>query len=480
MKKTAPIILLLILFALPAGAQRLKLVRTDVDSSRADFITATYSFGVDIFAEELPNCTGVSFELNYDNAQFIKFSEYGPGEFGEDNVTLVNDPDYLAADVARVMGASVSQDTAGAVGYDNPKVARLEFVVSQQATHDNTVTFSFTTALAAALGDSTAELINLDADPVTFKIRGFVDVWPGDANRDGLVDSKDYGSIMINIGKGSASKNMRSFKRNPASTIWAAQRALAWDKLDATFADCDGNGDVTAADMLVIRLNLTTQSAGKSDETPQGLEPFQRTYAAESTVSRPIEINSPRNFEAVSAEISWGHLENRDEIIGVDRGELFANDPGAEFFCKVDKENYRAHLAFVGSSSVEKALKKGVLAYLVSEGDSPGAPIVENITVLEPNGKIERIETVSSVETNGFKNVNFKLIGYELSADFSEGFAPGTRLQVYDAFGRVVAEARAYGESRISVDVGEFSSGAYFARVVGKSVSETYSFVYLR
>lgn len=74
-------------------------------------------------------------------------------------------------------------------------------------------------------------------------------LWPGDANADGLVNMTDVMSIGLAMGE-------QGPQRPGASNHWVAQSAPQWQyaglPFDAAFADCDGDGAVTEADVSVV------------------------------------------------------------------------------------------------------------------------------------------------------------------------------------------------------------------------------------
>ena len=326
-RKIYCLILVLIMAYSSLSAQNLKLVRTDVDSTRFSFVTSTYLFGIDIYIENIDSCTGVSFDLNYTYANFIHFSEARPTEFGYGGkqpviITRTN----ISENTGYVYCGVLTGDTVGSRGFDNPKVIHLEFAVSQNATHGIGTIFSFSNIQAVVSTGNTGRIIELTSDPVTFNIHGFIDVWPGDANNDGTVDTKDVTTIGRFMGYGSSSKtSMRSFKRQNASTIWAAQPVLAWDSIDVAHADCDGNGDVTVTDQLIVALNF-----GKTHTVTSPIIPKIETVDNEPTSNEiinlaqykkiPIYINSSTPIIGSACRLNFERLSNNTKIKAVEKG----------------------------------------------------------------------------------------------------------------------------------------------------------------
>jgi len=74
-------------------------------------------------------------------------------------------------------------------------------------------------------------------------------VYPGDANNDGLVDARDILPIGLHYGRTGAT-------RVSGSLQWRRQvLRTAWEPFESCFADCDGNGEITAQDVLGLVYN---------------------------------------------------------------------------------------------------------------------------------------------------------------------------------------------------------------------------------
>ncbi len=87
-----------------------------------------------------------------------------------------------------------------------------------------------------------------------------VNVYPGDANNDGTCDIRD----ILPIGRffGSTGPN-----RSGGSNTWSAQSATVWTTVDATYADCNGNGSVEGTDIQAIIDNYG-RNRGSLDQPP--------------------------------------------------------------------------------------------------------------------------------------------------------------------------------------------------------------------
>ncbi len=120
---------------------------------------------------------------------------------------------------------------------------------------------------------------------ITFQVQ----VYPGDANNDGLVDVRD----VLPIGR---FYGMIGPARTGATTIWGAQTlANPWSPLDAGFADCDGNGVIDSNDVVPIVQNWMASRA-------QGVPPGSDYSSAAEEILRSLDAqpstgvtNSMRN-----------------------------------------------------------------------------------------------------------------------------------------------------------------------------------------
>ena len=153
-------------------------------------------------------------------------------------------------------------------------------------------------------------------------------VWPGDANFDGIVSSKD----IIQIG-GVFSQNSNK-KRIMALTRWVEQTCEDWGvnrfNINVKHADCDGNGVVDFLDASVVEKNYSKVSFKMAETVPTDpLGPPLYIIPNKDTVT---------HSDSISYSISFGSSENPAEnIYGVsmklqhDAEDLFGSDNTANF-----------------------------------------------------------------------------------------------------------------------------------------------------
>lgn len=90
---------------------------------------------------------------------------------------------------------------------------------------------------------------------------GQIQVWPGDANNDGVVNTVD----VLYLGLGF---NTQGIARPTQGTIWQAYQATLWnnvilpDSLNYSYLDCNGNGFIDDNDLLAISQNYDSVHAG--------------------------------------------------------------------------------------------------------------------------------------------------------------------------------------------------------------------------
>ncbi len=458
------IIMILMLCFSELSAQSLKIVRTDVDSTRSSFVTATFLFGFDIYLEDVEKCRGVSFRLDYDLTDYIHFSEYAMDNFGENALAVVhNKIDKLAKKGSLYIGVGINDDI-DVEGFDNPNVIHLEFGVSQSVEHNEELTLNFQNIYAVISTDTGRAIINIAKEPIIYNIHSFVDVWPGDADNNGEVDENDFIPINFYMGYGSATKNMRSFKRRSASTIWAPHKVLAWDDNAATYADCDGNGDVTTSDLLVVNMHLPNKIEKKSESSLSKIFE-EKTYRKPGTHAIPIYIGNNEPYTGAAGTIKWDHFPENVKVLGLERGDIFTGD-AAFFVSYADDNNSSAQIAFINTDKSDFAEKEGVLAYLIVENGLPEiAPKVESLMGVSPFSYLFPLEQTTSVQDI---KENQKCIEYSQSNNhlrFESSCGDIKLVELFDILGKnaITDQGREYNPGEIYISTDNIPAGLYYA-----------------
>lgn len=118
---------------------------------------------------------------------------------------------------------------------------------------------------------------------------GICDVWPGDANNDGVADNFD----VLDIGQG---YGYTGLVRTNASLVWTGQPAAVWtdtlpDGNNAKYADCDGNGTINADDTLAVTLNYGLTHQKTDAPSKLGPELYIEFPAVDSTqAGLPVQV----------------------------------------------------------------------------------------------------------------------------------------------------------------------------------------------
>ncbi len=465
MAKYKFIILEVLIFALCftyTYSQSLKVIRTDVDSARSGFVTATYSFGIDIVAEGVTKCTGVTFEMRYDNFHYVKYSQWQPGAFGPKTTTaVISEQDNPAHQGKVYVGASSGEDIGNA-SIDNPKVIHIDFVVIPDAPNSDTVIISFDNVMAVINdGSPNGKIIQLTTQPVTYIIHGFVDVWPGDADTNGIVDISDFANIDLYLGYGTGLMPGRSFKRHDASSLWQAQRVLLWDVPDATFADCDGNGEVTVTDVLIWKYNFFkthSRAYQKIDKVQSVCLVNNEVKRTDKSIAIPVYLSSDKNFLGVAGRVSWAGLGSDVKVLGIDNGKIFSGQPYF-LFTHINKEQKYCDFAVGSLSDTFFPKNSGIIAYLIVEPGN-GKFIDDNVktdelTGLSETGELFKIEpSVSAISEQKSLEQNIKVFN---NADyivlfFYQGLDGCESVNIYDIMGRKLTATLMRSENEIIID----------------------------
>ena len=378
MRGIVVIVLLLCLHAVTALSQSIRLVRSDVDSSRSHFVTATYRFGVDVKLENAGRCSAAAFELRYSNAQYVQYSGYSAGQLGRDGIIVFADPTSTTTGSGKLNVSVISNKTIEEAP-QNPVIIHLDFVTTSNAPHNATSTFTFT--VAQAVTDSGT--VTLQTTPLAYTIRSFVSVFPGDANNDGTVDTRDWTAVAEFISGGT---RYRGYKRNPASVYWQAQTALAWDSATATYADCDGSGDVTQKDALVTAYNFGKKHFSKmeGESVLADTEPSQHAVALgeypPDAIKLPIILTSDKPYIGMSTIINWHNNGGNYRVLGIEPGTMFQGENRLHII-HIDTTQSQAEISLASPGNEITASNTEPIAFIIIQQYGPDVfplPMLQN------------------------------------------------------------------------------------------------------
>lgn len=374
MKKFILVILLSILFSSKIFTQVITFERTDVEGKKADFVTATYSFGIDIRIDSIKNCSNVAFELSYNQVKYVKFSEYNISEDWNGGVTLVVERQIdTASDKATLAIEAGTGFLADTNSPNNPKIIHLEFVVAPNATHGQLLEFSISKIKATYYKDSVIELLIPKTFKIPYQVHSYIEVWPGDANCDGLVDPLDWSVISLYLTEPRIKS--RAFKRPFASILWQPQICIAWDELAATYADCDGNGFINTSDWVVVAVNDSKKHNSicnpntKSDPKNKNkiaLEAINDDFEVnDKTITIPINIDFNENNIVGAAGIIDYSADPNVKIIGMKTGGFF--NENNKFHYYINPKTNIASFCIVNHDQQQLTKKNNTIAHLYIE-----------------------------------------------------------------------------------------------------------------
>ncbi len=466
------------------NGQNLKIVRTDVDSSRSDFVTAKYLFGIDIIGDSIFKCSAVSFSLKWTNASYIKYSGWRPGNFGDSTAT------YVSTETNSSQGVIYCGITAAepykSEGYDNPYFIHFDFAVLSSAVNNQNTVFSFITLRANVNTDSGRVDIELEAEPVTYNIHSFIKVWPGDTDDNSTVNNDDVLPIDLYFDFGSEVKKSRTFKRENSSAIWKAQKVLAWDEYDATFADCDGNGVVNEADVLVLGVNAgkkRTSFSVKPKAFAQGEKTWYDNSQLDNNMLIPVYYSLTDDVGGISGIINFESYGDDVQIEGIEKNEAFSGDEYI-FLGKLKSAGKQAHFALATVNGTTLPEKKDILCYLraaktVNKEGLPPA-YLSNVNVIDSWGYIIPYAPTTGVSEQSSPELKLSASGGYLEVTGIGLTDESCSYAVYDLLGRQVisgsSEIAPGGSVYIGLD--RLPAGAYTLVIGGKGSNRSCPFVY--
>lgn len=474
-----PLLIILILLSYNnIYSQSIRIVRTDVDTSRSDFITAGYVFGFDVYVDGVDSFNGLSFDLDWDSPDFVKFSQWELGKLGKKaNAQLVSKIDQINKVGILTVGVGTGQildSTTKSIS----KVIHLDFVLLQNAIHGGNVTFTFQKPAISYFNNGKAEIKELKASPIVFKIHSYVDVYPGDADNSQVVDHIDYVNVTLYMGVGGPeTKNTRTFKRTYPSSYWIAQRCLAWDIEPATYADCDGNGEITIKDMLIVSYNLGKNTAGpagiiQKEEKQINTNIFQSTNFPNKAIYVPIRISSQYDFYSASFKIKFTKEGMADKLLGVKNGDLIDYDSDLIY---LDKKSNSAQFFITNKQNLLCKNKNGIIAYLVFSEDANIANneiIIDEASAISENGIIFNLNSLTSVNfaNNEINNLDKLQMKFEIKDNLVDIDLPENQyiklVQIQDLNGRTVRTLQMQNKlNHLGIDLTGLVPTVYFISI---------------
>lgn len=450
-----------------ANSQNLIVKRTDVLNENAVFVTATYNFGFEILLDGVPNSNSISFKLNYNLSEFVKFSQWKRGDYDVLQAVSMDNGDGTASLIIGVSSGMYPQPSTNTT----PKVIELEFVVTKNAPNLTNLWMQFERPVATAIDSSIGSNIPINTEPLNFMVHSYVNVWPGDTDNSGAVDHLDFVPISQYIGMGSATKGFRSFKRQASSALWTPQRVLTWDSSSVTYVDCDGNGDITTSDMLIVTYNL-----GKDTNNPHG-RPIGKIqnpktnnpeiFASQNYEIAPIYANSNQNFTGVAG---YFEIDAAADFISIEKGSMLNEDNYLYFF----RNDNLVYFVSSNESLRNNNTQNGELLNVYFGNKSNSEIILYELKGIDDIGNIFDLQAVTSVN-NLSENLDFIITNNRI---FIKSETLIDNVEIYDISGNLIyVSSKTSNHFELNLD--DYTTGFYITKINydDKQIVKTFSII---
>jgi len=468
-------ILLIFLTTLTAKSVELQMVRSDVDSNRKSMITAGYSFGYDVYVEGLERVSSVVFNLRYNNAQYIQYSGYNLGDLQGKAKALVLESVDPSNPNGKIISVAVFIDSASAVQLTKPKMINLEFVVWQFAPDGIQAYFTASNIVVSAFNDEgVGRQYGFPSINLPLTIHGYLNMWPGDANGNGVVDSADIVVFQDYFkNKNSLLRNSRTFKRRGATTRWVGQQVLRWDVAPATFVDSDGDGAITITDGLIIFQN----DGRRRSEAPKSEKNPNISSSEKFDLERPKSINSLEQSNQSVCPIYFDNellvraftlrikLPNNAKISGIATEESISSN---SYLIYSQNENELEIL--IGSFSNPLSINSSQpLVYLIFDTDKSNLVCqVTQAEAIDINNVKHTLSQFSSVgeyeERTNFTAYHF---GNQLTIDTQDASIAEADVFIFDVLGnKTDIKDINFSFNNISINTNSLQRGVYFLQVL--------------
>lgn len=281
----------------------------DIAATKTVEIVQTYYPLKDLF--------GVKFSLFYDRIDILDVVNVEAGSFfdysGTATMLIWNVVKDTVSGQGRIDIALTYK--AGAVGVSGyGQIIRVRF----KAASGTSITGINLRVSDIVAYNSITETINIIGENSLLDIAKPMEVWPGDTNNDGLVNTADIFPLALYF-------NQKGNVRPNASLIWTGQpMPYPWSPLELTYADANGDGVINAMDILAIGANYgKTHAVGTGGSHAPSLLDTQIDHAryleAYRAMYKMLEENSvniqgaPELKQALAAVIETGVLKQEVE-----------------------------------------------------------------------------------------------------------------------------------------------------------------------
>lgn len=317
-----------------------------------------------------------------------------------------------------------------------------------------------------------------------------VNSFPGDADDNGRVNASDVLSLGIYYGKTGTPRS-----QSEKGCVWNSFSRTPWDVFRATFADCNGDGLVSAADILCIGYNYNNTasvynpakpvpvSKKKSEENPI-ISLDILNYALTSVTKNDIlnigiRLSNVKELLGTSFTLSWDNeiLEIINDDKEISPGGLWSKD--ALFVQKVFNEKGKGEFGITNreGSIIES---DGEILNLKAKVIKSGNPLFQINEAVWTDAEGEKYELSLDANLASVKDESV-IKKYDLT-NYPNPFNPITQikfsiadpqkvfLRVFNSIGEQIAvlvngQFFDAGEYNYKWDASCFASGIYFCRL---------------
>lgn len=473
------IILIFVITTLSASSQTLKVIRTDVDTLRAGFVTSTYLFTYELVIDSIRSCYGVAVEIKFDQSSFVSLSGARFAEIWDKSSSMIiSKYDTVSKTGNIVIGVltNVIQNTDTSKPL---KIGSFDFVVNQMAytnpASPQSVNFTFPTAQAFFIDSGKQKYVDLQQSDVSYVIHGFSDVWPGDANYDGIVDVRDITNIGLYLNFAANHNLSRTFKRESGSTIWSAQRVLTWDSLAVTYSDCDGDGEVNINDLLIVPLNYNKKKSGiKNENISPVLTYLDDSYyhIEKGFSSLPLKINSDERIVAIA-----GELTSNANIYGIMPSKI---DLG--YYSYLNKTNEGKYIFTIGNFNQEaiSGCFSNIPGFFITDENHSLSVNFSQLKGLTDDGRIIPLDSYTDIKEEKSKDLVVNYLQGVISINIKNDVSLPTNIKLFDIKGSDISASEFNINSlnnSTRIDVRNLRTGTYIIRFQSGSDYYSYPFV---
>ena len=312
---------------------------------------------------------------------------------------------------------------------------------------------------------------------------GCADVWPGDANSDGVADNLDVLELGIRA-------NSTGAARSNTSNAWQSYYATAWtgtitNGKNLAHADCNGDGVVNASDMTAVNANFSQTHTFRQAQPMAGnnivLVPTKNFLVAQEWNTYKVQVNDTAglgNYCGLAFDISLEPSMIVTDSVKINYATSLLNNGNATYeFVHPSFQQGKYYNAIVRTTGVNTS-STGVIATVsfLLKNIPAGTTVttgISRVVAVKNDGKIKSLPTfttnqtivnITGVNTTRLDNqvaiypnpVNHQLI---ISSRTSEQM----QYDVSDVSGRIVISGT--GEKEINVSTSALAQGIYVVRV---------------